>query len=273
MVKHIVVIENFDRWNEWYKDGSVDIALLGRETQFHQNQGVVVKSDGVKDHGLVKGDKIVRVTPYHPCDIRPRNTEQTLALSLLKDRGIGLTILSGVAGSGKTLLACAHALERFNNKRDNISKIVIAKSMTPVGREIGFLKGDMHEKVLPWLGPFYDNFINCGYEPYRLEKMIEDGVLEITPVTFIQGRSISNAVILIDEVQNLDIQIIKQIITRASEGTQIVLLGDQSQVFEKTNNRSLDYLLEKSQESQLVGSIHLEKTLRSPIANWAVHNL
>jgi len=103
--------------------------------------------------------------------------------------------------------------------------------------------------------------------------MIEEGVLEITPVTFIQGRSITNAVILIDEVQNLDINVIKQIVTRAAAGTQIILLGDQTQVFERLNGKSIDYLLQKGKSSPLVGSIHLEKTLRSPIADWAVHNL
>lgn len=273
MIKHIVVVENFDKWNEWYKDGKVDISSIAGSYEFHPNQGVVLKGDGAKEHGLVKGDKIVRAAAYNPCEIKPRNTEQTLALSLLRDRNISLTVLSGVAGSGKTLLACAHALERLSNKRDIITKIVIAKSMTPVGREVGFLKGDLHDKVTPWLGAFYDNFINCGYEPYRIEKMMEDGDLEISPITFIQGRSISNAVILIDEVQNLDINVIKQIVTRASEGTQIILLGDQTQVFERIQSRSMDILLERGKDSGLVGSIHLEKTIRSPIASWAVHNL
>lgn len=273
MIKHIAVVENFDRWNEWYQDGKVELTTLGSPEDFHPNQGVVLKGAGSKEHGLVKGEHVVRVRPYYPSDVSPKNSEQTLALGLLRDSGIPLTVLSGVAGSGKTMLACAHALERLHNKKDNITKIVIAKSMTPVGREIGFLKGDMQEKVLPWLGPFYDNFLNCGYEPYRIEKMIEDGILEITPVTFIQGRSISNAVIIIDEIQNLDILILKQIITRAAEGTQIILLGDQSQVFEKVSSKSLEYLLNKSKSSSLVGAIHLEKTLRSPIADWAVKNL
>lgn len=273
MIKHIAVVENFENWNQWYAEGRVELAGLNSETPFHPNQGVVLKGQGAKEHGLVKGDYIVRIQQYFPSGVSPKNTEQTIALGLLSDPNIPLTILSGVAGSGKTMLACAHALERLDRRNDNITKIVIAKSMTPVGREIGFLPGDMQEKVLPWLGPYLDNFINCGYEPYRIEKMIEEGVLEITPVTFIQGRSITNAVILIDEVQNLDITILKQIITRAAAGTQIVLLGDQTQVFERVSMKSLDVLLQKSKSSQLVGSIHLEKTLRSPIADWAVKHL
>lgn len=273
MIKHITVVEKFDRWNEWYQDGKVELAAVGNPEDFHPNQCVVVKGTGTKEHGLVKDGHVVRIRPYFPSDVSPKNSEQTLALGLLNDGDIPLTVLSGVAGSGKTMLACAHALERLQNRKDNVTKVVIAKSMTPVGREIGFLPGDMREKVFPWLGPFSDNFLNCGYEPYRIEKMIEDGVLEITPVTFIQGRSITNAVILIDEVQNLDINVIKQIITRAAEGTQIVLLGDQSQVFEKVSSKSLEYLLNKSKSSPLVGAIHLEKTLRSPLADWAVRTL
>lgn len=272
MIKHVVVVEDFEGWNDWFKDGRIKIESLNIREELHPNQGVVLKGAGAKEHGLVKGDYVVKVKQHFPCGINPKNTEQTLALSMLSDPDISLTILSGVAGSGKTLLACAHALHRLNSK-DKVSRIVIAKSMTPVGREIGFLKGDMEDKVMPWLGPFYDNFINCGYDSFMIEKMIERGQLEITPITFIQGRSISNAVIIIDEVQNLDINIIKQIVTRAAAGTQIILLGDQTQTFERVQSRSMDILLEKSKSSSLVGSIHLQKTLRSPISDWAVKNL
>lgn len=273
MHKHVVVIEDFEGWNEWYENGKVKIENIKGMHLFNPNQGVVLKGQGAKEHGIVKGKSVVRIPEYYPCGLRPQNTEQTLALGLLRDQSIPLTVLSGVAGSGKTLLACAHAMERLNSSKDKICKIVIAKSMTPVGREIGYLKGDLQDKVLPWLGPFMDNFINCGYEPYRIEKMIEEGDLEITPITFIQGRSISNAVIIIDEVQNLDINILKQVITRAAEGSQIILLGDQTQTFERVGSKSIDILLDKSRSSHLVGSIHLLKTLRSPIAEWAVQNL
>jgi PhoH-like ATPase len=273
MIKHIAVVEDFNNWNDWYENGKIHIDVISGKVDTHPNKGIVLKSDGAKEHGIVVGDYVQRVTKYYPCGISPKNTEQTLALEMLREKKISLNIMSGVAGSGKTLLACAHALHRFHSSKDNICKIVIAKSMTPVGRDIGFLKGDMNDKVAPWLGPFYDNFINCGYEPYRIDTMIEKGELEITPITFIQGRSISNAVIIIDEVQNLDINIIKQIITRAADGTEIILLGDQSQRFERTTSESLTYLLEKSKSSSIVSAIHLEKSLRSPLADWAVKTL
>jgi PhoH-like ATPase len=133
----------------------------------------------------------------------------------------------------------------------------------------------MEDKVRPWLGPFYDNFIHCNVPDYAMDRMMETNELEITPITFIQGRSITNAVIIIDEVQNLDGDVIKQIITRASEGTEIILLGDQTQVFERgvKHNRSIEFLVEKAKTSNLVGHIHLSKSLRSPLADWAVENL
>lgn len=272
MIKHVVVVEDFEGWNEWFKDGKVPLDSIKADVEFHPNQGVVLKGAGAKEHGLVKGGNIVRIKQYYPCSIIPKNTEQTIALGLLNDHDISLVVLSGQAGSGKTLMACAHALNRLNGK-DKISKIVIAKSMTPVGREIGFLKGSMEDKVMPWLGAYTDNFINCGYDSFMMEKLVERGQLEVTPLTYIQGRSISNAVIIIDEVQNLDMNIIKQIVTRAAAGTQVILLGDQTQMFERVATRSIDLLLEKSKNSPLVGAIHLNKTLRSPLAEWAVKNL
>lgn len=273
MENNIVVVENFEDWNEWYAAGKIATASLKIEGEFNQNQGVVLKGDGCKEHGLVKGNFVERVKFYSPSGIQPKNTEQTIALEMLRDSAIPLVVLSGVAGSGKTMMACAHAMEQLNDNKSTVNKIVIAKSMAPVGREIGFLKGNMQDKVVPWLGPFYDNFLNCGYESFYIEGLISKGQLEITPITFIQGRSISNAVIIIDEVQNLDINILKQIITRAAEGTKIILLGDQTQVFERTNCKSLDYLIERGTNSPLVGVIHLRKSLRSPIANWAVEFL
>jgi PhoH-like ATPase len=268
--RDVVVIEDFEGWNDWYQHGEIALKDIG-DPDVHPNSGIILKGSGCKEHGIVRGQKVVRIKPYSPCKISPKNSEQTLALEMLRDNP--LAIISGVAGSGKTLLACAHALHRLHSK-DNISKIVIAKSITPVGRDIGYLKGSMEEKVMPWLGSFRDNFLNCGYSTQDIERMVDEERLEITPITYIQGRSISNAIIIMDEVQNLDLNTVKQIITRAAEGTQIILLGDQSQVFEYRNkDYTLDVLLEKAKPSPIVASIHLEKSVRSPIASWAVQNL
>jgi len=266
----IKVIE-FHDWNAWYADGKIEIKSLNKKCKFYSNMGVVLKGDDCKEHGIVKGDYIVRITSNSPCNIYPKNTEQTIALELLRDDSIKLVTILGAAGSGKTLLACAYAIHQ--HKKNNIAKIVIAKSLTPVGRDIGYLKGTMNDKMMPWLGPFKDNFIHCDIPYYQMEKMIQDDELEITPITFIQGRSISNSVIIIDEAQNLEANILKQIISRAGEGTKVIILGDPSQVFEKINTTGLEAIVEKGKDSPLIGHITMRKSLRSDLAHWAVENL
>lgn len=276
MYEGIHVIENFDKWNEWFsKEKEIHIDHLPVDI-YHQNMGIVFKAQAdenlpkTKEHGIVKGEHVVHLKKYYPCGIKPFNTEQTIALELLSDETIPLVTMFGNSGSGKTLLACAHASHSL--KKGLVEKIVIAKSLTPVGKEIGFLKGTMQEKVLPWLGPFLDNFEKCDMPKFYIEKMITEGKIEISPITFIQGRSISNSIIIVDEVQNLEMNIIKQIITRAAENCKIILLGDPSQRFEN-GLIDLDSFIEKGKDSELVGHIFFRKSVRSPIAEWAVQNL
>ncbi len=144
--------------------------------------------------------------------------------------------------------------------------------MTPVGREIGFLPGGLEDKVNVWLGAFFDNFQKLGKPKYEIEEEVRSGKIEITPITFIQGRSLSNTILVVDEVQNLDMDIIKQIITRAGNGCKIILLGDPTQRFE-TGVIDLTALAEKCKTSKLVGHISFKKSVRSPLAQWAVENL
>jgi PhoH-like ATPase len=253
-------------WNAWWSQKYIN-NIYG----LPQNAFVTFQADTATVHGIVQGNKIVPLLHYSPCGISPKNAEQQYALNILKNPHIALKILNGSSGSGKTLLACAHAMQTHNQTN---KKIVIAKSLTPVGREIGFLKGDMNAKVMPWLGPFMDNFMKCGYSPVDIETMIAEGQIEITPITFIQGRSISNAVIIIDEVQNLDMNTIKQVITRAADNTEVILLGDPSQKFEYRNrDNTIEILTAKAYGSSIVGVAELKQSVRSPLASWAVENL
>lgn len=269
----ILKVEHFNNWQDWYSQRKITHEQLGLEEGIvlHENQPIILGLEDEQQIGIVKGGHVVPILDYFPCRIGAKNDEQKIALSILKDESIPLKIISGVAGSGKTMLACAHAMQQL--RHGDKTKIVIAKSMTPVGREIGHLKGSMEDKVKPWLGPFYDNFIQCGVAPYEIDDMIAHDMLEITPITFIQGRSITNSIIIIDEVQNLDLNILKQIITRAAQGSEIILLGDQTQVFERVSDSSITALVERGRESNVVGAIHLSKSLRSSLADWAVKNL
>ena len=270
-MKELVTVDNFTQWDDLW-DGKITAASLG--IPLHENQGILFCNGDLEAWGYATGDTIKQHKKiYNPSGIKPKNGEQLIALQLLQNRSIPLTILSGEAGSGKTLLAVAHALAKFSTDK-RVKRIMIAKSMTPVGREIGFLKGEMSDKVKPWLGPFYDNFKVCGQTTAQIDQMIEGELIEITPITFIQGRSIKDTVLIIDEVQNLGMDVIKQIITRAAEGSEIILLGDPTQKFEgKLRINSLATLIEAGKNSPLVGHVHLNTCFRSAIAGWAVEHL
>jgi PhoH-like ATPase len=272
MYQGIKVIEEFDKWNEFNdKDTRVTVAELP-EGEYYENMGVVLKCSDPKgkDHAIVKNQTLVPLKNYYPSKVKPANTEQAIALELLRDDSIPLVTLFGAAGSGKTFLACAHILHAL--AKGNTSRVIIAKSMTPVGREIGFLPGGLEDKVNVWLGAFFDNFQKLGKPKYEIEEEVRSGKIEITPITFIQGRSLSNTILVVDEVQNLDMDIIKQIITRAGNGCKIILLGDPTQRFE-TGVIDLTALAEKCKRSKLVGHISFKKSVRSPLAQWAVENL
>lgn len=236
------------------------------------NNGIVITTDDKKEIcGIVKNDHIKIITHSNLKHIRPKNTEQTIAIELLQDPKISLVVISGAAGSGKTILSCAYAYEYF--KKERYSKIFLVRSLAPVGRDIGYLKGDMEAKIAPWLNSFKDNFQQCGIQNEEIESLIFTKKIEISPITYIQGRSIKNSVIIVDEIQNLDLNVLKQVISRAGEGTKIILLGDETQVFERLKDNSIAQLRNKAGNASLVAYIHLKKTIRSPLAEWAVENL
>jgi len=273
------VVENFPFINELYAKGEVELP----EGVFYPNQCLVLKDGQQSALGMVKKDKIVLINPVPVGGIKGRNKEQHLAISLLKDPTIDLVTMTGNAGSGKTLLAIAYAWEELKAGRRN--KIVLSKNFVPVGREIGFLKGDLFDKVRPWLGNFYDNFEVIGVPEYEIddltlpERRYANRIaekIEISPITFIQGRSISNAVIVVDEVQNLSHEVVKQILTRPAENTKIILLGDLDQIFEKgldASNNGLASVVEAGKDCEFIGHIELIKSERSRLTSWATQNL
>ena len=282
----VAVVEGFSELNTLFKDKEVVITdkinvELGR---IYPNMCIVVKSGKSSGLGIVKGNKLKLVEDgIRLGDIVPRNKEQKFLMSLLKDKDIDLVTISGKAGSGKTLLALAHAWNQL--KSGSINKIVLCKSLSPVGREIGFLKGDLLEKVTPWLGAFLDNFEVLGVPEYEIELLMNSEKrfqarrpekIEVSPITFIQGRSITNAVIIIDEAQNLSREIVKQVLTRPAENTKIIMLGDLDQIFEKGLTRETNgfkAVIEAGKDSNFIGHIHLLKSERSRLTDWASDNL
>ena len=209
-------------------------------------------------------------------DITPRNKEQSFAIDLLLDPSIPIVSLIGAAGCGKTLLAVAAGLEQVldeGSQEPIYNKLVVSRPIMPMGRDIGYLPGTMEEKMAPWLAPVQDNLkFLMGNDKVLLEMYAEKGIIEIEALTYIRGRSIANAFIIIDEAQNLSVHELKTIITRVGEGTKIVLTGDIEQidtVYLDATSNGLSYAVEKFKEHDLAGHVSLQKGERSKVATLA----
>ena len=206
--------------------------------------------------------------------VKPRNKEQIFALDLLGDENIPVVTLIGKAGCGKTLLAIAAGLQHIMEGESGLyKKLVISRPIQPMGRDIGFLPGTMEEKMAPWVAPIQDNLqFLLGNDKETLKMYIDNGTIEIEALTYIRGRSISNAYIIVDESQNLTAHELKTIITRVGENTKIVLTGDIEQIdnvyIDETSN-GLTHAVEKFKEYDIAGHVTLRKGERSKVATIA----
>ena len=208
--------------------------------------------------------------------IKPKNAEQAFALNALMNNNVKLVALQGVAGTGKTLLALASALEQSKSYQ----QIIMARPIVPLSnKEIGFLPGDANDKISPYMEPLFDNlkFIKSQFgENERKHKAIiemeQNGKIIISPLAFIRGRSLSNILFIIDEAQNLTPHEIKTIITRAGENTKIIFSGDVNQIdtpYLDEQSNGLAYLIDRLKGQSLFAHIKLEKGERSELANIA----
>lgn len=212
--------------------------------------------------------------------IKPKNVEQKCALDLLLRDDIKLVTLIGQAGTGKTLLALACGLRKVFD--ENVyTRILVSRPVVPLGRDIGYLPGTKEEKLFHWMQPIYDNleFLcdSTGSEPSEtLKWVMESKKLEMEAVTYIRGRSLPKMYIIVDEAQNLTPHEVKTVISRAGEGTKVILTGDPTQIdnpyLDKDSN-GLTYTIGKFANHKLYGNIFLEKTERSELAALAAHIL
>jgi PhoH-like ATPase len=213
--------------------------------------------------------------------IRARNREQKFALELLLRDSIQLVTLVGKAGTGKTLLAIAAGLHMVADERI-YNRLLISRPVVPMGRDLGFLPGDINEKLTPWMQPLYDNFDlilgtqdmsnKPSYHRRGYEELMEHGLLQIEPLTYIRGRTVPKQFLIVDEAQNLTPHEVKTILTRAGEGTKIVLTGDLEQIdnpYVDSASNGLTYVVERFKEEPLAGHITLSKGERSPLAERA----
>jgi len=214
------------------------------------------------------------------CGIRPLNRNQEMAINLLLDDSISLVTLVGKAGTGKTLLALAAGLNKALTE-DRFSRVLLARPIIPMGKDIGYLPGDKIDKLSNWMQPVYDNLeyilsVDRKLRDLTVDQLINRRLIEIEALTYIRGRSLPNQFIIIDEAQNLSPHEVKTIVSRAGTGTKVVLTGDPYQIdtpYLDSNSNGLTFLVEAFKGQRPFGHITLEKSERSPLAELATELL
>jgi PhoH-like ATPase len=214
--------------------------------------------------------------------IHPRNREQQFAFDLLLNEEVQLVTLVGKAGTGKTLLAIAAGLLKVADE-GHFSRLLVSRPVFPLGRDLGFLPGDIKEKLSPWMQPIFDNVElllgaveERGKRKRGYKELVDLGILEIEALTYIRGRSIPKQYLIVDEAQNLTPHEIKTIITRAGEGTKVVLTGDPYQIdnpYVDSSSNGLTYVVEKFKDQEIAGHVTLTKGERSVLAELAANLL
>ncbi len=223
--------------------------------------------------------------PKEVSGIRARNLEQRFALDLLLDDEIPLVCLLGKAGTGKTLLALAAGMS-LTVDQERYNRLLVARPIYPMGRDLGYLPGEIDEKLRPWMQPIFDNLEQLGIagEPVGrrrdsfdpIEQLIEQGLIEIEALTYIRGRSLAGQYMIVDEAQNLTPHEVKTIITRAGEGSKVVLTGDPDQIdnpYVDAASNGLSYASERTADEVLAATAVLSRGERSPLAAMAADKL
>ena len=286
-VKHVAELDqgktvlnriNSEKIANIYKDGFAEVADIMHPEKALSNKYYILKSS--KNSALCyynpetqRIEKVEKKTAY---GIRPRNAEQAFALHAIMNPEVKLVTIQGVAGTGKTLLALAGALEQ---KRE-YKQIYLARPIVPLSnKDIGYLPGDIKSKLNPYMEPLWDNlkFIQNQFnenekEYTRITEMLNKEKLVITPLAYIRGRSLSNIYFIVDEAQNLTPHEVKTIITRAGENTKIVFTGDVYQIdtpYLDSQSNGLSYLIDRVKSHPLYAHVTLEKGERSELANLA----
>ena len=221
-------------------------------------------------------EQIEKVDKRSAYGIKPKNAEQAFAMHAVLNPEVQLVTIQGVAGTGKTLLALACALEQ----RSQFRQIYLARPVIPLNnKDIGYLPGDIKSKLNPYMEPLWDNlkFIQSQFkendkEHGKVSELVENEKLVVTPLAYIRGRSLSHIVFIVDEAQNLTPLEVKTIITRAGEGTKIIFTGDIYQIdtpYLDTQSNGLSYLIDRIRDQNIYAHITLEKGERSALANLA----
>lgn len=281
--------------DDLYTGNTEDIKATNEEISSIYSKGScnarnILKKSGLPNHYYVlkngsqsvlarynkEDDTMQRVIKTAAFGVIPKNAEQAFALDAIMNPDIKLVTVQGVAGTGKTLLSLAGALEQ----RRNYHQIYLARPIVPLSnKDIGYLPGDVNSKLNPYMEPLWDNlkyirslFSEKDKEHKQLNEMVEAQKLVVCPLAYIRGRSLSNVFFIVDEAQNLTPHEVKTIITRAGENTKIIFTGDINQIdtpYLDAQSNGLSYLIEKVKGQPLYAHITLQKGERSELANLA----
>lgn len=281
-----------------YRKINVDTSIIDKIYKEHQlqinekyiaNEFIILADSKNEKHTAlaryIKEENVLKLLnskEFYAFGIKPKNVEQTFAFELLLDDNVKLVNLIGKAGTGKTLIAIACALKKVL-KEQKYKRLLVARPVIPMGRDIGYLPGSKEEKLSSWMQPIYDNldFISSlQFDPQEAnnfkKQLTDQSLLQVEALTYIRGRSIPDQFIIIDESQNLTPLEVKTIVSRAGENTKIVLTGDPQQIdspYLDENSNGLSYVVEKLKDNPIVGSILLNKTERSALADLAAEQL
>jgi PhoH-like ATPase len=266
--------------DKFYDKGELTLTDITKQ-RFYSHQFLIMKDalgSSASALGMVDstGQKVKKLVydQEHMWGIKARNVQQTMATELLLRDDISLVTMIGKAGTGKTLLALAAGLlqtEDFNK----FNKLLVARPIVPVGKDIGYLPGEKQEKLRPWMQPIFDNleYLFNTKKPGELDDILAGmGSIEVEALTYIRGRSIPDQYIIIDEAQNLTKHEVKTILTRVGERSKIVLMGDPGQIdhpYLDEYNNGLTYVVEKFKDQKLAGHVKLMKGERSGLAQLA----
>jgi PhoH-like ATPase len=276
--KDIIENVNAENINKLYEMGEISITAALKRHKPLPNEYFILKSDknSVLVHNNPSKKKIEKVDKRTVYGIKPKNAEQTFAIHSILNPDIQLVTIQGVAGTGKTLITLAGALEQ----KRNFKQIYLARPIVPLSnKDIGYLPGDIKSKLNPYMEPLWDNlkfiqnqFKETDKEAIKITEMVNTEKLMITPLAYIRGRSLSNIFFIVDEAQNLTPHEVKTIITRAGDNTKIVFTGDIYQIdtpYLDSQSNGLSYLIDKFKGQDIYSHITLEKGERSELANLA----
>jgi PhoH-like ATPase len=271
--------------DEFYSTRSLGVNQLGIRVKLNPNEFVILRDElGTSKSALLKVTSDgLKLEPLHMSNdpiwgITARNAQQRMALELLLNDDIPLVTLTGRAGTGKTLITLAAGLMKVEDEH-RFKKLLIARPVVPMGKDIGYLPGEKEEKLRPWMQPIYDNleFLFDTKKAGDLDKILMGlGSIQVEALTYIRGRSIPGQFIIIDEAQNLSKHEVKTIVSRVGENSKIVLLGDPEQIdhpYLDSQSNGLTYLVERFKEEGISGHVTLEKGERSKLAQLATERL